>query len=128
MKKILLAVFIFLALCSPCIGADKQVTFLWNQTISSDFAGWHLYSSLTPYVQPVETNLILTIPYGGTQQTEYTSDQVFQCPDNTATTHYFIMTAFDVDANESGPSNEVSYTFDCMAPSVPVQFRVRLKQ
>lgn len=126
MKKAIGIMLVLLALCWPALGAERTITFTWNQAISADFAGWKLYQGSSPGVQPAQANLATTIPYDGVIKTEYASNQAFACPDDSQNTHYFVLTAVDQDGNESGPSNEVSHTFDCMAPGAPQNFKVKI--
>ena len=80
--------------------------------------------STSPNVAVSPANLKATIPYGGTQATEYTSSQPITSPDSQEVRYYFVMTAFDTAQNESAKSNEVSELIDFMAPGIPIQLRV----
>lgn len=107
-------VFIFSAV-STADARDEPLTFQWDQEITSDFAGWKLYKSLTsggPY------DYAATIEYVS-EQTVYTSDEVIETPDNQAVVMYFVMRAFDTAGNPSENSNEVSHEFDFDAPPAP---------
>lgn len=66
----------------------------------------------------------MTIPYGGTAQTEYTGTKTLTSPDGQTKTYYFTLTAFDTSGNESAKSNEVSAVIDFEAPGVPLQLKV----
>jgi hypothetical protein len=121
MKKILLSV-LFVALFSVVVYAGtKTLNFAWNQTMSAGFAGWKLYQG---DVSGATNTLSMTIPYGGTAQTEYTGTKNIVSPDGQTKTYYFTMTAFDTSGNESAKSNEVSATIDFEAPGVPTQLKV----
>lgn len=122
MKKVALFSLVCLFLFSGvCLAGTKTLNFAWNQEMSADFAGWKLYSSETaggPYT------LFTTVNYNGTVLPEYTSSQNLVSPDGEQKTYYFTLTAFDLAANESGRSNEVSTVIDFLAPGVPIQLKV----
>lgn len=82
----------------PPVWADESVTLAWNPSISTDVAGYliyygtesHVYSS----VQPVLGYATSVTIYGLVPGRSY----------------YFAATAVDILGNESGFSNEASYT------------------
>ena len=117
--KRLIFILVILLNVSVVFAAEKEISFGWNQEISIDFAGWKLYMSQSPNVQPNPENLLETIAYNGEVQNQYTSNQVIIVPDKKISTYYFILTAFDTHGNESGPSNEISCAFDFEAPTSP---------
>ena len=101
----------------------EQITFAWEQTITPDFGGWKIYSSATaggPYTQ-VGGDILFTAA-----QTTYTHQTQIVVPDNAETTLYFIVKAFDKKGNPSGPSNEVSHTFDFVGPPAPGSLNINL--
>ena len=119
MKK-LLGIIGIIILCVCVFGAEKTLHFTWEQTITTDFAGWKLYKSETaggPY------DYFTTIDYVE-PQTEYTTTQVVTVPDGQTTTLYFVLTAFDDQGNESGYSGEASITLDFEAPPVPITLTI----
>ena len=103
--------------------ASQQVTFAWEQELSSDLAGWRLYSSTQsggPYSQ-AGGDILFT-----QAQTTYTHQAELALPDNAETKLYFVMKAFDTSGNESGPSNEVSHIFDFLGPPAPRNLNITL--
>ena len=126
MFTLFLAILLILFLAAPVWAAEKSITFGWTQEISADFAGWKLYSATAPGVAVNPTNLVATIDYTGTVEPEYTSAETVLSPDGQEVLHYFVLTAFDQDGNESGPSNEVSKMIDFLAPGVPIQFKIKM--
>jgi hypothetical protein len=124
MKKILIAVLLVVALIGVAYAGQKTLTFAWSQPGSMvGFAGWKLYQSDVAGLPGV---LAMTIPYGGTSQTEYTGTKILTSPDGQTKTYYFTLTAFDTSANESAKSNEVSAVIDFESPSVPVTLKVTI--
>ena len=99
---------------------DETLTFQWDQDLTSDFAGWKLYTSQIsggPYVYAATIDFV-------SEQTEYTSDEVIEAPDNQVAVMYFVMRAFDTAGNSSADSNEVSHEFDFEAPPAPFSFTI----
>jgi hypothetical protein len=128
MKKfIILFALISILFASTAMAAQKTLVFSWNQTISTDFAGWKLYRATAPSVQVTPANLVATITYDGTVRQEYQSTQAMTAPDGVETTWYFVLTAFDNSANESAKSNEVSVVIDFGAPVAPFTFKVTVQ-
>jgi len=120
MKKlaaILIFCFLFLPLTS--MAGSKTLQFEWNQqTITQDFAGWTLYHSTDNSTWEKYAD----IPYSGTEQTSYTSEQSITSPDGEDVTHYFKLTARDDKGNESNASSVVSQAIDLQAPDSPGSF------
>jgi len=121
------AVAVYLLLFGMLVGQSRagteQITFAWEQTITPDFGGWKIYSSATaggPYTQ-VGGDILFTAA-----QTTYTHQTQIVVPDNAETTLYFIVKAFDKKGNPSGPSNEVSHTFDFVGPPAPGNLNITL--
>jgi len=105
-----------------CAGTE-QITFAWEQTITPDFGGWKIYSSPTvggPYTQ-VGGDILFTAA-----QTTYTHPAQIVVPDSAETSLYFIVRAFDKKGNLSGPSNEVTHTFDFVGPPAPGNLNITL--
>ena len=119
--------FVSIALASTSFAGTKTLTFMWEQVISTDFAGWKLYGSTSPNVQAIPGNLKATIPYSGTPSTTYTSAQPITVPDNAETRMYFVLTAFDHSNQESGVSNEVNALLDFLAPAIPQKLNVTVQ-
>jgi hypothetical protein len=130
MKK-LFKLFLVLAMCLAFVGPaiaqthlQVDLTFEWEQALSTDFYGWRLFYATTsggPYTQ-----LGSDIVYGGAPAPTYTSDEVILALDDAETTYYFVAIAGDLSDNWSGDSNEVAYTADFLGPNIPVQLRVTI--
>jgi hypothetical protein len=122
---LIIAVFIIMALvvsCKKTEAGTKTLNFAWSQPGSlAGFSGWKLYQADAAGAAGV---LVLTIPYGGTVQAEYTGTKNLISPDGQTKIYYFTLTAFDTSGNESGRSNEVTATIDFEAPSTPVTLKV----
>jgi len=108
MKKILtilaiLAIFMF----AGTAFADSNVTIVWDANSESDLAGYKLYQGTATGVYD---SIVADIPVG----TEIVT--VSNIPDGT---YFWVLTAYDLEGNESGPSNEVSATLDSVAPGAP---------
>lgn len=114
MKKILLALMMVLVLATGAM-ADSTATFAWDYlNPPSDLAGFRLYMSDQPNARQTGT-MALTIP---ADRLTGTLSGVADGP------KYFVVTAYDGSGNESGPSNEVTKTFDGTAPGSPQNFQV----
>ena len=130
------AAFLFLLCGIAAHGADKSLTFAWDQVITDDFAGWRLWVSDTQggpydkgltYFKDAQGNPIesIWIVYDGSGAGSYTSDQVVTIPDGQAITLYFVLNAWDNADNYSTNSNEVSEVFaDDIPPDGPQNFSV----
>lgn len=110
MKKLLLIVFLIIVFPLVCL-ADSTVQFTWNPNSESDLAGYNLYQTDTSgnYVIGVDIPAD-SIPVGTETSTITVKDG----------TWFWVLTAFDIAGNESGPSNEVTATLDSIAPGEPV--------
>lgn len=123
MKKIL---FLFALLVSffcfnlEIQAAQYQVTFEWNANTEADLAGYRLYMSSTAGQYSYGAgNALASVGKVTTVQVpvEVTEGQK----------RYFVLTALDESGNESGPSNEVSWTApDVTAPAPPSNFLLKL--
>lgn len=105
--------------------ADKTIQIQWNQTIVSDFAGWNVYISNESGVYDME-NPFAFIPYSGTPETSYTTEQIVNAVGGTETTVYVIMTALDATGNESPISNEVLVVIDLESPDAPFILNIQV--
>jgi hypothetical protein len=106
------------------LAGEKVLTFAWEQPGDiSDLKGWNIYigEASGNYTQK------LFIPYGGTPAPEYQSAQPIGSPDGQKKTWFFVLTALDIDGNESTYSNEVSAKIDFQAPGIPVNVRVTVR-
>ena len=98
------------------------ITFAWDANTESDLAGYRIYKSTTSgqYTYGA-ANAIAAVGRVTTTTATVTGAD--------GTRFYFVATAYDTSGNESGPSNEVSYTLpDSTAPAAPKGFLARLLQ
>lgn len=124
MKKILmLAVLVFFILSGMTMAGQKTITFQWDYPEPpTDLAGFNFYTAAKaggPYTR------VTSIPYVA-GQTQYTSPQNLTAPDNAETIMFFVVSAYDKSNNESAKSNEVTYTFDFLAPPGPINFIIKV--
>jgi hypothetical protein len=116
MKRIALVVCIVLALAAPAL-ATSNITLAWDPT-PSGVVGVRIYQSAAAGTyQYGSSSAVATIAAGTTQAT------LSNVPDGT---YYWVATAYDAAGNESGPSNEVSATFDTTAPAAPGTLRIEV--
>ena len=115
-KKLILFICAFLLLFSVDVLSQTSVTFEWDANTEPDLAGYRIYQSAASgqYVYG-SGNEIADIPAGTLEATILIQDG----------TWYFVATAYDSEGNESGPSNEVTDTFDSTPPGCPANFRIR---
>lgn len=105
MKKILALITVFMIMfCNTAYSA--QVTLSWNPNSESDLAGYKVY-----YGNP-SRSYSTTIDVGNV--TSYIVTGLIE-----GDTYFFAATAYDFSGNESGYSNEVSYTVPDIAPAPP---------
>lgn len=122
---ILVIVFSLFLFCNLSFAGEKTLTFSWDQNITDDFAGWTLYHSTTDSSSGFSQ--FADITYTGQEATTYSSEQPIMSPDGAETTHWFYLTARDVNGNESEPSNVVDVTIDFASPESPFTFEVKVK-
>ena len=124
MKKVLIfaALSLLLFNVASADAATVRITLEWSANTESDLAGYRLYRSTTSgsYTYGAAN---AAAAFGkvttGTADVVGAEGQRF----------YFVLTAFDLTGNESGPSNEVSYVIpDTTAPAAPRNFIVKLFQ
>ena len=110
MKKTLALIVGFLLLAGVCQAATN-ITFEWDPNSEADLAGYRLYQSQTSgaYIYG-DGNQVATI-LTGTETLTFTA-----IADGT---YFWVLTAYDEDGNESGPSNEVTANLDTLAPDAP---------
>lgn len=113
MRKLflILAVVAFLVL-SIDVMAATDVTLQWDANGEPDLAGYKVYRSQTSGGGFMEIAEVLA------PEVQYTDQAV---PDGT---YYYIVTAFDDEGLESGPSNEVEGAFASGAPAAPGNLRI----
>ena len=98
--------------------AASNVTFEWDANSESDLAGYRLYQSQASGDYTFgDGNQVATITAGTETVT------ISGVADGT---YYWVLTAYDTDGNESGPSNEVTANLDTLAPGSPVNVRITI--
>jgi hypothetical protein len=113
MKK-MLTIIIILAVFLPTVVFCATVQFQWNGNTEPDLAGYRLYMSPNSgSYSPADLVAELSMTENGYIQTDVYDGQWF-----------WVLTAFDLNGNESDFSNEVSITIDTTAPSAPTGFMV----
>lgn len=119
MKK-LLCIILFFLWVGAASAATYQVTFEWNANTETDLTGYRLYMSPTSGQYTYgQANALASVGNVTTTQVSITLDE--------GAKRYFVLTAFDNAGNESGPSNEVSWTApDVTPPSAPSNFLLKL--
>lgn len=133
MKKTLLIIILVLSLASLSFAASESVTLGWDANTESDLAGYRLYMSSTPGVYTLvgkNPSLTPTNP-----PANYVKSIAKPAVTMSATVSgvdgqkiYFVLTAFDSAGNESGVSNEVTYTLSDSPPAAPKGFWAKLLQ
>ena len=94
-----------------------EVSLEWDPNVETDLAGYCVYwgTATGQYDQKKCVDKAVT---------STTIDWAF----TEGTPYFFAATAFDTDNNESGYSNEVSWTYDATAPQTPVSLRRKLRE
>ncbi len=85
------------------------LTLSWTANTETDLAGYRVYRSATPDGQ--------TIKDGSHKYEIPVGTESVNIDDTPEGKFYWIATAFDLSNNESGKSNEVSWTVDHTAPA-----------
>ena len=132
MKRIFMAAVLAVLIAVPAIAGNEEVSFGWDKNTESDLAGYRLYFSQTPgvYVKKATSattpNLLMEIPVTASSHPN-TATHAVSAADGAKV--YFVLTAYDLSGNESGFSNEVTYTMtDQTAPAAPKGFWARLSK
>ena len=132
MKKVIVILSI-IAFASIASAATVELNFGWDRNSESDLAGYRLYYSATSgqYVKGTgSANLLKVIPALNPVSGSNHPNTILQSMTGTdGQKVYFVLTAYDTALNESGYSNEVSYTFpDTTSPTPPRSFLVTLQR
>ena len=113
--RILVIAFCIMLLAVPAFAVE--LNFGWNEVTTNadgtpceDLGGYFFYCSLTEgdYVDP-----LCKIDVGN--HINATVDVAL----NEGETGYFVVTAYDLNGNESEPSNEISYVYPFQCPAAP---------
>jgi hypothetical protein len=130
MKKILSTLVLILLICpfGTAIGAEKSLTFEWTANTESDMKQYVLYNRIEgqgyDYNIPIKI-IPCTIADGKCTTTPPSADGdctvtiTQDVPDGQKIINHFIVRAEDIYENQSGDSNEVSYTSD-LTPLVAI--------
>jgi len=112
MKKLVLVFISIFVFASMSVAKDITLKFEWQPNSESDLAGYAVYSKVEGqnynYSSPIKTVGLVT-----------TADVTFPVADNTEQKNYFIIRAFDSNANFSDDSNEVWGDIDLRVPPAP---------
>ncbi len=93
-------------LCLPVVAIADSVVLTWNPNTEEDLAGYKVYVGTTPaaYTDIIDVGHVTT----------YTISDLVP-----GETYYFALTAYDIYANESGYSPEMSTTISGAPSSAP---------
>lgn len=101
-----------------CYGASIQ--FGWDANTETDIAGYRLYQSAAP------GDYFLADGTFDPNMCVVTVGTITTCIQRNVAqgTHYWVLSAYDTFGNESGPSNEVTYTVDRISPDDPNNLQI----
>lgn len=117
MKRLLLALILLLSLISLAFASSSNLTFEWNANSEPDLAGYRLYQSTSSGVYILgQGNEVLDILAGTMIETINVADG----------TWFWVLTAYDTEGNESGPSNEVFKMLDATEPDAPTGLTITI--
>ena len=133
MKKLSLIICLTILSISTVFAGQERITLGWDPNTESDLAGYRLYTSSTPgQYTLVGKNPSLTPTNPPASYVKSIAKPAITMTADMIGTEgqviYFVLTAFDTAGNESGISNEVSYTFSDTPPAAPKGFWARLLQ
>lgn len=132
MNRIIISILVFI-LTAPAFAATVELNFAWDRNTETDLAGYRLYQSATSgqYTKgTTSANFIKAIPaVNPVSGTNHPSSTLQSMTGTDGQRVFFVLTAYDATGNESGFSNEVSFTFpDTTAPQPPKGFLVTLQR
>lgn len=108
-KLLVLVLALMLSMAGSALAVD--VTLKWDANTEDDLAGYRVYKSNESGVYAYGIgNEADSVPVGTETSTITVEDGGW----------FFVVTAWDGDGNESGPSNEVSETIDTMSPVIAI--------
>jgi hypothetical protein len=115
MKRIFVVlVAVIFAISLSGLALAKDIGFVWDPNSEGDLAGYRLYESQTSGQYTYGPGNAVKDIAAGTETVNIVKGDG---------TYYWVLTAYDTSGNESGPSNEVTYTVDETGPSPPTNFR-----
>jgi hypothetical protein len=116
MKFVLILALMFVSLGTVAFSATTNAIFTWDALTSPDAVGVRIYQATTTgsYTYgAVNAKCMATVPA--------LTCTVPNIPDGK---YFWVATAYDAAGNESGPSNEVTKTFDTTAPDAPKNLKI----
>jgi len=127
MKKLISSLLVVLFMSTVAFAGSKTITLQWDYANPpTDLAGFRLYASVSSGTYTYgssSVDMIADIAYVDGQLT-YQEDETLTVSDGEESTYYFVATAYDSTGNESGPSNEATYTVDFEAPHVIINLQL----
>jgi len=108
--------FCLMALLLPVLSfADSVVRIQWD-ACTGDVVGYRAY----------QTDVSGTYVYGPDSCVGAVSHPIVtvDIPNVVDGTHFWVVTSFDAEGNESGPSNEVTVNIDTVAPDAPTSLNI----
>ena len=109
MKNLITILALAIMLMASTAWAGTNISFMWDKNTEVDLAGYNIYQSDESGVYDI-SKLVGTIT---------APDVTFTLNDISDGVHYWVVTAFDTSGNESGYSNEVTFSGDTIAPENP---------
>lgn len=109
----LLGTAIVIGVSTPARADTSSVTLAWTANTEPDLAGYKVYQGTAAggsYVLKATLGKVTTHTLSGLADGTY----------------YFVVTAYDTSALESGYSNEVTKTLDTLAPAAPSSLTITI--
>lgn len=120
-----LTVALLFALASPTLAYGPNNSLCWDKAPDGDLAGYWVYfgTKAGTYGPPVDVQLKphTSTPACGTKVGMKLSD-IGSVPNGSV---FVGVTAYDTSGNESGKSVEISFPFDGLPPSAPINVLVK---
>jgi len=123
MRKLVLFVFMALVLI-PSLALGYTGTFKWTANTEPDMLGYRLWQAEVSGGQdPVNGTPIADVMHNSNCVDTDSDGVVDECTVTVANiadgTHFWVLTAYDLEDLESGPGNEISYTYYSGHTGVP---------
>lgn len=121
MRKFLVGLFLAVVLfAGDALARTTDFAWDYDNNASPDAVGFRLYRGTSPSGAIGDKTVVLTIQ--DPTQREVAFEWETPLVDGN---YYFVLTAFDGEGNESGPSNEVLKNIDTFPPASPTNFRLK---